>query len=38
MTPEAEGWLPVDMLALGLPISVAVRIAEGYENSFAAKR
>jgi hypothetical protein len=38
MTPEAEGWLPVDMLALGLPIRVAVRIAEGYENSFAAKR
>jgi hypothetical protein len=38
MTPEAEGWLPADMLALGIPMNVAVRMAEGYGCSFAARR
>lgn len=38
MTPEAEGWLPEDTLALALPIDLAIRMAEGFERSFAARR
>jgi hypothetical protein len=38
MTPEANEWLPKDTLILGIPIDMAVRMAEGFETSFAAKR
>ncbi len=38
MTPEAEGWLPADTLALGIPMKMALRMAEGYAPSFAGRR
>jgi hypothetical protein len=37
MSPESNDWLPKDILALGIPIDMAVRMAEGYEKSFLAK-
>jgi len=36
--PEAEDWLPADTLAMGIPKDMAVRMAEGYEASFASRR
>lgn len=36
--PEADDWLPADTLAMGIPAEVAVRMAEGYEASFASRR
>lgn len=37
MAPEAHSWFPEDMLALGIPISIAIRMAENYPRSFAAQ-
>jgi len=36
--PEGNKWFPADMLALGIPIAVARRMAEDYELSFAARK
>ena len=36
--PEGNKWFPADMLALGIPIAMARRMAEGYEASFAARK
>ena len=38
MVPEANAWLPADTFALGIPIGIAARMAEGYETSFAVRR
>lgn len=36
--PEGNKWFPPDMLALGIPINMAIRMADGYESSFAARK
>ncbi len=36
--PEGNKWFPADMLALGIPIAMARRMAEGYEASFAVRK
>jgi hypothetical protein len=36
--PEGNKWFPEDMLALGIPIAMARRMAEGYGSSFAVKK
>lgn len=36
--PEGNKWFPSDMLALGIPIDMARRMADGYESSFAARK
>lgn len=36
--PEGNKWFPSDMLALGIPINMARRMADGYESSFAARK
>jgi hypothetical protein len=36
--PEGNRWFPADMLALGIPIDMARRMADGYESSFAARK
>jgi hypothetical protein len=36
--PEANGWLPADVFALGIPIAMAARMAGDYESSFAVKK
>lgn len=38
MSPEANDWLPKDIMALGIPADMAVLMAEGYEKSFLAKQ
>jgi len=36
--PEGNKWFPADMLALGIPIDMARRMADGYEASFAVRK
>ncbi len=38
VVPEANSWLPADLFALAIPIDMAVRMAEGYESSFAVRK
>lgn len=37
MSPEGNAWLPKDILTLGIPMDMAIRMAEGYEQSFAVR-
>ena len=36
--PESKQWFPADMLALGIPIAMAQRMAEEYKSSFAIRK
>ena len=36
--PEGNIWFPTDLLALGIPIAMARRMAEGFESSFAVRK
>jgi len=36
--PEGNKWFPADMLALGIPAAMALRMAEAYESSFAVRK
>lgn len=36
--PEANSWLPADTFALGIPIEIAARMADGYPSSFLVRQ
>ncbi len=37
-SPEPNHWIPQDILSLSIPMEMAIRMAEGFQDSFAIRR